>query len=406
MTTNFLRTFFLITLFSIAAHADTFEFINFTPPVGWTKQDSKDGVVYKRATGIGAVSFYNSYPTTGAAADEFEKTWQTRLGSIVPGGAPRPKLDRDGDYAVAIGGQQINAQDAVLSFSMITFVGRGRGLSVVTVTAGDEVQREITAFLNTISIGSGAAGATNTSDPFEVEFDVPSGYLSIREGGMIILTPVTVNDQSPCAYGIAPARNSSGNLEADARSAVGDVMTGWQIKNDRYEAMKGFAAAGWPYYWFRTDIQRLVGSSYEYASVMTMAFPASSGRVIVRADGQTTVARKSHKTSSAHGVTVKTSGWRSINFCRMESMNSASVRLRVLGFLKRPPRAHPTENGSFADPSSPSRRIFEDARLQSIESAYMTSSSQEVGHVRCRYSTKLRSRRSKFSTCVSNNRGC
>src|SRR5438552_14856752 len=123
MTTNFLRTFFLITLFSIAAHADTFEFINFTPPVGWTKQDSKDGVVYKRATGIGAVSFYNSYPTTGAAADEFEKTWQTRLGSIVPGGAPRPKLDRDGDYAVAIGGHQINEQAAVLSFSMITFVG-------------------------------------------------------------------------------------------------------------------------------------------------------------------------------------------------------------------------------------------------------------------------------------------
>jgi hypothetical protein len=164
---------------------------------------------------------------------------------------------------------------------MVTFVGRGRALGVVTVTAGDEVQREVTAFLNTVSIGSGTASATNSADAFEVEFDVPSGYLSKRESGMIVLTPVTVNDETPCAYGIAPARSSSGNLESDARSAVNDVVSGWQIKNERYEAMKGVAAAGWPYYWFRTDVQRLAGSSYEYATVMTMAFPASAGRVNV-----------------------------------------------------------------------------------------------------------------------------
>jgi len=281
MLRTILSTLLLIILFAIAAHADTFEFLNFTPPSGWTMHDAKDGVVYKRATGIGAISFYTSYATSGSAAAEFEKMWQARLGSIVPGVAPVPKLDRSGDYAVAIGGQQVNAQDATVSFSMVTFVGRGRALGVVTVTAGDEVQREVTAFLNTVSIGSGTASATNSADPFEVEFDVPSGYLSKRESGMIVLTPVTVNDETPCAYGIAPARSSRGNLDSDARSAVNDVVSGWQIKNERYEAMKGVAAAGWPYYWFRTDVQRLAGSSYEYATVMTMAFPASTGRVNV-----------------------------------------------------------------------------------------------------------------------------
>jgi len=54
------RTIFLITLFTVAAHADSFEFLNFTPPSNWTKQNSNEGVVYKRATGIGAISFYTS----------------------------------------------------------------------------------------------------------------------------------------------------------------------------------------------------------------------------------------------------------------------------------------------------------------------------------------------------------
>src|SRR5262249_4275185 len=43
--------------------------------------------------------------------------------------------------------------------------------------------------------------------------------------------------------------------------------------------MKGVAGAGWPYFWFRTDVQRLVGGSYEYATAMTMAFPGAPGRV-------------------------------------------------------------------------------------------------------------------------------
>jgi len=273
------RTIFLITLLTVGAHADTFEFLNFTPPTGWTKQATTDGVVYKRAAGIGAISFHTSYPTNGSAAAEFEKTWQARLGSIVPGGAPVPKLDREGEYAVAIGGKLVSAKDATISFSVVTFVGRGRALGVVTVTAGDEVQQELTTFLNTVSIGSEIPSATSPADGFEVDFDVPSGYLSKRDGGMIVLTPVTVDDQTPCAYGIAPARTSSGNLEADARAAFAGILPGWQIKNDRFEAMKGVAAAGWPYYWFRTDVQRLVGSSYETATAMTMAFPATAGRV-------------------------------------------------------------------------------------------------------------------------------
>src|SRR6185503_4832493 len=97
-------------------------------------------------------------------------------------------------------------------------------------------------------------------------------------GSMVVLTPEKADETTPCAYGISPPRPSNGMLEADARSALLEVLPGWQLKSDSYNAMRGTAAAGWPYFWFRTDVQKLVGGSYEYAMAMTMAFPAGPGK--------------------------------------------------------------------------------------------------------------------------------
>lgn len=278
MTKTFLRlllSLMILAVFSAGyVYADTFEFISFTPPAGWARQNTSDGVVYKRATGVGAISFYASYPANGTAADEFEKIWKARFGAIVPGGPPRPKLDRDGEYAVAIGGQQVNAQDAIVSFSLVTFVGKGRALGMVTITAGDEVAGEVTSFLNTVAIG---APATNSQGEFDLEYETPVGYLSKREGGRIVLTPITVNEQTPCVYGISAARLSRGNLEMDARVALLEPLPGWQVKGDSYNAMRGKSADGWQYFWLRTDVQ-LPGASYQYLSAMSMAIELGSGR--------------------------------------------------------------------------------------------------------------------------------
>jgi hypothetical protein len=120
-----------------------------------------------------------------------------------------------------------------------------------------------------------------SSGEIEVDFDVPPGYVSQREGRTVVLTPGTADEKTPCAYAVSASRPSSGMLEADARAALLDVLPGWQLKSDSYNAIRGTAGAGWPYFWFRTDVQRLVGSSYEYANAMTMAFPAGPGRVSI-----------------------------------------------------------------------------------------------------------------------------
>ena len=269
-------------LFVAEIYADTFEFLTYTPPTaGWTKLMSADGPVYRRTNGVGLISFYPSYPTTSTAADEFAKTWKARIETRLSLQAPQPKIESDGDYKVAIGAQNVDAQGTMTAISLVTFVGRGRAIGFSSVTAGEEAFREVTAFFDSIKITPGAAAPNSESastGSIDIDFDVPPGYTSQRDGGMVILKPAKMDRATPCVYGISPSRVSSGNLEADARAALLEPLPGWQIKSDHYNAMRGIAGAGWPYHWFRTDVQQMSGGSMKYLTAMAMAVPNGSGR--------------------------------------------------------------------------------------------------------------------------------
>jgi hypothetical protein len=193
---------------------------------------------------------------------------------------------------LAIGERQINVQGANTSIVLTVIVGRGRAIGVLGTGAGDEVLRELADFFSGLTVTRSAPGAPTAAAPtasgsgavsaggIEVDFDPPPGYIARQDGRMMVLAPATVDEKTPCAYGLSPARSSSGNLEADARAAILESLPGWSLKsNGYYNAMRGVASAGWPYFWFRADVQRLVGGSYEYATAMTMAFPAGQGRV-------------------------------------------------------------------------------------------------------------------------------
>jgi hypothetical protein len=261
--------------------AETFEFLTFEIPTGWTRQMSADGPVYRRTNGIGLISLYVSYPTAGSAADEFAKTWKTRIEAPLSIRAPQPNIESEGEYKIAVGGQNVDAQGTMTAITLVTIVGRGRAISFSSVTAGDDALREVTVFLNSVKVTPSTA-ATNpgpSAGQVEVDFDVPPGYTSQRDGGMVILKPTTMDRTTPCVYGISPSRLASGNLESDARAALLEPLPGWQIKTEHYNAMRGTAGGGWPYYWFRTDVQKMSGGSMQYLTAMAMAFPGAQGRV-------------------------------------------------------------------------------------------------------------------------------
>lgn len=116
----------------------------------------------------------------------------------------------------------------------------------------------------------------------DLGFDVPPGYVQQRSGDVIILAPATASDQTPCIYGIAPARPATANLEADAEAALlQDVVPGWRRIDDRHAAMRGVAAAGWSYVWYRAAFEGNLGGQRQAVNAMAMVLPAGEGKVHV-----------------------------------------------------------------------------------------------------------------------------
>jgi hypothetical protein len=315
------------------AAAESFEFVTFTPPQGWTHQSGASGKSYRRkaAGGTGIITLLASRPATGSPEQEFAALWRTTVHPDLRNQPPEPQVQRDGDYTVALGARQMTTKGELVTVTLVVVLGRGRALPMVSMAGGDTALREVLAFFDTMNTvpsepaprapgtpppgrapapavpapatpapaapapaapapASPAPAAATTPpaaqppahtspDGIDVDFDVPRGYASRREGRAIVLAPTTVDNKTPCAYGLLPSRRSSGALDKDAQAALAEVLPGWQRTNDRYNAMRGTSAAGWSFYWFRADLQHLVNGSYEYAAAMTMAFPGDKGRV-------------------------------------------------------------------------------------------------------------------------------
>lgn len=116
----------------------------------------------------------------------------------------------------------------------------------------------------------------------DLGFDVPPGYVQQRSGDVIVLAPAVPSDQTPCIYGIAPPRPASANLEADAEAALLQaVVPGWRRIDDRHAAMRGVAAAGWSYVWYRAAFEGDLGGQRQAVNAMAMVLPAGAGQVHV-----------------------------------------------------------------------------------------------------------------------------
>ncbi len=270
----------ILTIFAGEVYAETFEFLTYTPPSSWTNQVSQDKSVYQHKNGIGAITIYASNPTTRTASEEFAQMWRLRIEPTLPGKPPQPQIQREGDYSVAIGTQQVNAKDAMMTVVLASFVGKGKSICVLSMSAGDDVLREVTAFFESLKITpETSAIQSNSGGEIEVDYQVPSGLTAKNDGRMILLSPPKLNEKTPCAYWISPPRPSKGSLEADARKAALEIpIAGGQILNsERYNAMRGTAPDGWKYFLFGTSIQNSAGTSIAYA--MALAFPAGAGQV-------------------------------------------------------------------------------------------------------------------------------
>jgi hypothetical protein len=127
-----------------------------------------------------------------------------------------------------------------------------------------------------------AGGQQVQASSEDLGFVLPSGYIQQRNGDVVILAPATVDDRTPCVYGLAGRRPTTGNLEADAEAALLNlVVPGWRRLDDRYAAMRGTSAAGWSYVWYRAAFEGDLGGQRQAVNAMAMVLPAGRDQVHV-----------------------------------------------------------------------------------------------------------------------------
>ncbi|HUS33175.1 MAG TPA: hypothetical protein VMZ53_31955, partial [Kofleriaceae bacterium] len=124
-----------------------------------------------------------------------------------------------------------------------------------------------------------APTAASGQGEIETEFATPLGYTAAQQGGWAVFTPSQVTEKTPCIYGLAPSRASSGSLANDAAAALLEGIPGWERSDGSSTQMKGTAPAGWSYHWMMAPVRKLSNGSYQYLNATAMAFPASAGRV-------------------------------------------------------------------------------------------------------------------------------
>lgn len=271
--------------------SDTFEFVTFTPPPGWPMSPFDGGRRYTRSDpdGVGLVQFLASRQASGPAAAEFAEMWRAQAEPIA-GPAPQPAVDSEGEVTVALGTSEVAAQGATMRVVVVTVLWRGRVLGVVGMATGPRRQSELQAFFATLRATPSAPSAAPAPAPAPsapgtvgaLGFDVPPGYVQQRNGDVIVLAPADAGERTPCVYGIAPPVASTGNLEADAEAALVQVVVpGWRRLDGNRYAMRGVAAAGWSYAWFRAAFQGEIGGQPQAVNAMAMVLPAGAGRVHV-----------------------------------------------------------------------------------------------------------------------------
>lgn len=217
---------------------ENFEYVTFTPPPAWSVVNAAEMRQYVRNDqgSPGVIKLFASRPATGTAAQIFTELWRAEAAKIVTGPTPAPAVRQVGDVTLAAGAKQVQSQGTPVRVVVTVILLRGRSLGIVGMAVGARRIAELDEFIKSLDVAQSAPTVATATTPATTPapangstilgFDDPPGYTQQRTGDVTILSPATVNERTPCEYGIAATRTATGNLEADAASALTESVVG------------------------------------------------------------------------------------------------------------------------------------------------------------------------------------
>src|SRR5262245_60860111 len=137
-------------IFMSSAHAETFEYIAYKAPPGWSVERNASGRGYARkdGAGSGALLLFASRPATGQPAALFAEDWRAHVTPLVSAPAPQPTIQTQGELTAVIGASQATMEGQTVAVTFVTVIGRGRALSILGVANTKEILTQIGAFFD------------------------------------------------------------------------------------------------------------------------------------------------------------------------------------------------------------------------------------------------------------------
>lgn len=153
--------FLLIALTMLSASAfaqETFDIATFQPPKGWQKQAGADAVQFstedKASGGFCLISLFKSVPSLGSSKDNFDAAWSTIVKeAVAPSEAPQMQAASNKDGWEIAGGFAPFEKDGTKGAAiLVTATGSGRMVNILVVTNTQAFEKNVTAFLESVSL--------------------------------------------------------------------------------------------------------------------------------------------------------------------------------------------------------------------------------------------------------------
>jgi hypothetical protein len=155
---------FLVPLFA-ASQTETFDITSYLPPKGWKKEKSQSGMQFSKEDAAKGtycmITLFKSLPGTANAKENFDLTWNGVVKEMVTVSTPpemQPPATEDG-WEAQSGYAPFESDGQKGVVVLVTSSGFEKMVNIIILTNTDVYEKEMTAFLESISLKKQTAAA-------------------------------------------------------------------------------------------------------------------------------------------------------------------------------------------------------------------------------------------------------
>ena len=255
MKNNILLNFFFFVAVTSFAQQQTFDVANYKSPIGWKKQATENTIQFSKEDAVKGtycmITLFKSVPGTENSKENFDMAWTSVVKEMVTvSTAPEMQTpETENGWEVQSGYSTFENDGNKGIVVLVTSTGFEKMVNIIILTNTDVYEKEITAFLESVSLKKQTTAAnkpaTNTAKPVQVNtIAQKDGFAFTTTNFDDGWTSTVQNDWVQVTKGNIMVLIHYPNKQADAYNSVlkDGTNDAWNILvSRRYSNMSNFA---------------------------------------------------------------------------------------------------------------------------------------------------------------------